>query len=154
MYQKERAERFQYRILQALANELNETSPLELPSKCREFFGGEKIRAVYEERTNILYILFTEDLEKPQIVLGFGDQPATQWRGFLQWGVYQNDGGEMDIYGETQLMSPFLTLWDMFEKIEKELGGLQNQRPCPEHEGGYDCSPFCAKCGGDQYLTA
>lgn len=26
--------------------------------------------------------------------------------------------------------------------------------PCPQHEGGYDCTPFCPECEGNQFITA
>ena len=25
---------------------------------------------------------------------------------------------------------------------------------CPEHEGGYDCTPFCSTCEGNQFTYA
>ena len=27
-----------------------------------------------------------------------------------------------------------------------------NSTPCPEHDGGYDCTPFCPTCEGNQFV--
>ena len=26
--------------------------------------------------------------------------------------------------------------------------------PCPRGDGGYDCTPFCPECEGNQFITA
>lgn len=38
------------------------------------------------------------------------------------------------------------------EQLTNLIENLTALTPCPEHGGGYDCTPFCPKCLGNQFI--
>jgi len=64
---------------------------------------------------------------------------------------------------EKDLAREIWKIWDMLGKIDHpetaEIYHYVNQivqnlpelDPCPNHNGGFDCSPFCPICEGNQY---
>jgi hypothetical protein len=50
-----------------------------------------------------------------------------------------------------------LTMWKLENDDEKndwEKKMTATMTPCPNHEGAYDCTPFCEVCSGNQEIES
>ena len=94
-----------------------------LPEDLREYFETDTANAQKAsiEYPLYLHINFNDRQEGKHIILGFGDMNLYEWNGNLQFGVYANEGHELDIWGEIPLRSPEKTLDLLFLAIEHQV---------------------------------
>lgn len=41
-----------------------------------------------------------------------------------------------------------------YDAYQSVLSMMGTKKPCPKHNGAYDCTPFCSLCGGSQEVIA
>lgn len=95
-----------------------------LPENLQKYFETDTANAqkAHVEYPLYLGIYFNNRQDGKHIVLGFGDIDIYDWDGNLQFGVYANEGHELDIWGEIPLRSPEKTLDLLIGELEKQLG--------------------------------
>lgn len=54
----------------------------------------------------------------------------------------------------TTTLSAGVEAWAKAVIEAKEKAGAHIETPCPKHDGGYDCTPFCSTCEGEQFVKA
>lgn len=141
-------ETWQKDILRYVATAFKENTIRYVTDEVQQYFKGHTPAISYEERTGIYYITFSSGDYDPHLVIGLGDTYPNEWNGTVVFGVYANAGHELGIYGETQFLAPEIVVKNILAEIHRQL----TARPCPNHEGAYDCTPFCVKCAGDQII--
>jgi hypothetical protein len=94
-----------------------------LPENLQNYFETDtaNTQKAHIEYPLYLGIYFNDRQEGKQIILGFGDIDIYEWNGNLQFGVYANEGHELDIWGEIPLRSPEKTLDLLIGELAKQV---------------------------------